>query len=125
MPAFAHHHLLDLQSSGNLNLLDRNSGKLDIVVPGTIIRGLVPVDFAGQGPAQPAASKRMAKATGFSDPGHELPGVVKEEDVRSFVIHGDLHLFPRLLLDFVLHEIQPYSQRRREEIPVLAPTFEC
>ena len=91
MTALTQRYLFDTQCLGYLGMMNRDAGKLKVVIPDTVIYGII-ADNASEERVQsmPAARKIMAKASKFSGQAMKFPGIVDQQNVRAFYIQGIL-----------------------------------
>ena len=110
--AFPEGDLLDPERLGRLGLPEGHPGELDVVVPDAVVDRVVAGELAGEGPVDAGRLEDDGEGLQVLRPGEEFAGVVDQQDLRALLVHGDLDLPARLLLDLLLDELQDVPERR-------------
>ena len=84
---------LTFSSSGNFGMLDGNARKLNVVVPETVIDGVIAGGFGRHRPGNAGCLENDGKGSDIFRPGQHFSGIVEQQDIRPFHIPGNVVLY--------------------------------
>ena len=123
--ALAEDDLLHAELLGGLGVLDGGRGRTGVVVPETVVDAVVSGDLAGQRPAQAGRLEDEGERAGVLRPGHDLAGVVDEQDVGALNLsQGVSTVMPVISETSSSMNSMLSLTTTRAFMPVEEPTFE-